>query len=104
MSDYGIGVAADQYLSGLPGFAPSSGGVGPAVPTSVSPINATSATTTGPKFTTLLLALAGLGVITWIVGPNLGIWVPILALGGYAAAQSGFVNKLLGSYNTSVGG
>ena len=101
MSDYlinsGVGTAADQYLSGLPGF-------GPAVPTSVSPSGVTSATTTGPKFTTLLLALAGLGVITWLVGPNFGIWVPILALGGYAAAQSGFVNKLLGSYNTSVGG
>jgi hypothetical protein len=55
----------------------------------------TSATTTGPKFSTLLLALGGVGILTWITGPRFGLWVPVIALGMYGGAQSGFVNNLL---------
>jgi hypothetical protein len=102
MDPYGT-TTIDQYLSGLPGFGPSSGGGSqPFNPANGTITPTASAKTTGPKFSTLLLALAGLGVITWIVGPNLGIWVPILALGGYAAVQSGFVNGLLNKYVAAV--
>jgi hypothetical protein len=96
---------SDQYLSGLPGFGPGNNPYSvPTFPVNVQGVNLVpTATVTGPKFSTLALALIGMGALTFLLPRGTGEWVPIIFLGGYAATQSGFVNGLLESANTKLG-
>jgi hypothetical protein len=95
----------NQYANGLPSFAGGSGTLYPgnsALP-SLQVVSPSSTTLTGPKFSVLMLAIAGMGVVTFLLPRGLGEWIPVLFLGGYMAAQSTFVTGLLQKFNTSIG-